>query len=43
MIDLGQWAEEGYRIPGEKVEKENPDNVIPFPESNHEENREEGD
>ncbi len=30
MIDLGRWADEEYRVAGEKAVSEN-DNLIPFP------------
>jgi hypothetical protein len=43
MIDLGRWAEEEYRIPGKKAEKENPDNLIQFPGSHRETENEEGE
>ena len=32
LIDLGNWADESYRVP-----TASPDNVIPFPQSNSEE------
>jgi hypothetical protein len=32
MVDLGRWADEDYRVPAEKVDPEQLDNLIPFPE-----------
>jgi len=32
MVDLGRWAEEEYRVAAEKVDPEQLNNLIPFPE-----------
>jgi len=32
LVDLGRWADEDYRVAGEKVDPEQLVNIIPFPE-----------
>jgi endogenous inhibitor of DNA gyrase (YacG/DUF329 family) len=35
LIDLGCWADEEYRIPGERVDPEDHAQVIEFPKENN--------
>ncbi len=32
LVDLGRWADEDYRVAGERVDPEQFGNIIPFPE-----------